>query len=236
MKSCIEDLQKRGYADKAEIIKAKSLSQESLLTMLCSDNAVNRTIAAYNLSALNEAVVDKLLNQLCIEKCLYTKIAICENLKKGNVATAEKMLMYLGEIGNNQYKQLPNKVSAKKSYPLPRDIISRTIGKMNIEIFPLLIDSLNILDVLEVSELLDAVGYMAFYNPELVNNNNVKVICGVAEKYYENGLIVWKTLQCLSAFPVLLSVKFLQNFYDRDDILGKEAKRSLKIIQEGLKI
>ena len=236
MKSCIEDLQKRGYADNAEIIKAKSLSQESLLTMLCSDNAVNRTIAAYNLSALNEAVVDKLLNQLCIEKCLYTKIAICESLKKGNVAVAEKMLMYLGKIGNNQYKQLPNKVSAKKSYPLPRDIISRTIGKMNIEIFALLIDSFNILDVLKVSELLDAVGYMAFYNPELVNNNNVKVICGVAEKYYENDLIAWKTLQCLSAFPVLSSVKFLQNFYDRDDILGKEAKRSLKIIQERLKI
>ena len=40
------------------------------------------------------------------------------------------MVEYLGQIGNNQHKVLPTNGFNKKSYPLPRDIIARTLAHM----------------------------------------------------------------------------------------------------------
>lgn len=60
-----------------------------------------------------EQAADELLQQLEKEKCLYTRIAICETLEAGDQRTAEKMALYLGRIGTNQYKTVPETVSAK---------------------------------------------------------------------------------------------------------------------------
>lgn len=52
-----------------------------------------------------EEAAEELLSQLAQEKCLYTRIAICEALECGEIHTAEKMTEYLGVIGNNQHRE-----------------------------------------------------------------------------------------------------------------------------------
>ena len=73
---------------------------------------------------------------------MYTKIAICETLQKGNEQTIALMIPYLGRIGNNQYKNIPSKPSQKKSYPLPPDIIARILSNMDSQYIPLFIEYL----------------------------------------------------------------------------------------------
>lgn len=234
MKSSKNDLQKRGYAYTEDIEKLKEFSQSDLVNLLHSNNAVTRTSAAYNLSATKEVVAKELLKQLCSEKCLYTKIAICQCLEKGNIDTAKQMINYLGKIGTNQHKQLPPIVSAKKSYPLPRDIIARSLGRMNVSVFPLLLNVLKSNDILSISEALDAIGFMAFYHQELVTEINAKVIYETINNYDNNSLIIWKCILCLSAFPLDKSIVVLKHFAIQDNILGKEARRSLMIINKKL--
>ena len=52
------------------------------------------------------------------------------------------MVEYLGQIGNNQHTVLPTNGFNKKSYPLPRDIIARTLAHMKEDILPVLMDVL----------------------------------------------------------------------------------------------
>lgn len=66
-----------------------------------------------------DTVTDALLTRLAVEKCLYTRLAICETLEKGDAGTARKMVPYLGKIVNNQHRCLPEKVSA---FPLNESI------------------------------------------------------------------------------------------------------------------
>lgn len=234
MKSSDCQLRKRGTASPEDFEYVKDKSRAELLNLLHEDMAAIRTAAAYQLSDIHVndyEVVSNLLNQLMAEKCLYTKIAICDALKKGNQDTARLMTEYLGKIGNNQYKTLPERPSNKKSYPLPRDIIARTMGNMQVEIFPVLEEILSGGEISKLSEGLDAIGFMVYYHPELVTFKNAKIIYEVMEQYADNPLIMWKSIVCLSSFPLEQSVKILQRFIGNGDILEEEAKRSLKLIQ-----
>ena len=76
-----------------------------------------------------EQAADELLQQLEKEKCLYTRIAICETLEAGDQRTAEKMALYLGRIGTNQYKTVPETVSAKKVLSTSAGYYSALYGK-----------------------------------------------------------------------------------------------------------
>lgn len=227
LKSNQEDLQKRGYATRTEINALKRLSPAELICLLHSNCAVSRTAAAYNLTYV---FAEELLKQLSQETCLYPKIAICAALEKGNESTAKSMCDYLGRIGNNQHKTIPEQVSAKKSYPLPRDIIARTLGKMNPMVLPVLIDMLKCDDLSKTSEVLDAIGFMIFYHPELVSRESLKTIVETANHNRGNDLIVWKHIICLSAFPISESITILRNYASRNDILGEEARRSIRMI------
>lgn len=228
IKSNQEDLQKRGYATQTEINALERLHAAELICLLHSECAVSRTAAAYNLTYL---FPKELLKQLSQETCLYPKIAICAALEKGNESTAKSMCHYLGRIGNNQYKTIPKKVSAKKSYPLPRDIIARTLGKMNPMVLPVLLDILKCDDLSKIGEVLDAIGFMVFYHPELVSQESLKTIVETANHNRGNDLIVWKHIICLSAFPISESITILRNYASRNDILGEEARRSIRMIR-----
>lgn len=206
------------------------LPQKQLIKLLHSNCAITKTSAAYNLSPIGPSVANELLKQLSVEKCLYTKIAICKSLEQGNIDTAEQMIKYLGIIGNNQHKKLPDRVSAKKSFPLPRDIIARSLSKMDVSIFPLLLEVLNSGSETQIREVLDAVGFMAFYNCKLANKKTAKEIYKIIEKHKGNDLIIWKSILCLSAFPLPKSVELLTAFSHQTNIFGKEANRSLKLI------
>jgi hypothetical protein len=161
---------------------------------------------------------------------LYTKNAICRKLEQGGPDTASQMIKLLGRIGNNQYKQLPDRSSRKKSYPLPRDIIARSLGRMSVGVYPVLIDVLQCKKTETISEALDAIGYMTFYNKQLSTENNAQAAFNVMDEYSNNSLILWKAIICLSAFPSEKTKMILESFINQNNLLGEEANRSLKLI------
>lgn len=229
MRSSKADLQKRGFASEEDFAALSDCTEEQLLTLLHDQSAVVRTAAAHHISSRDCKVADELLIQLMNEKCLYTKIAISECLEKGTAETAGKMSLYLGKIGQNQYKKLPDAVSAKKSFPLPRDIIARALGKMEPSILPVLIKVLDGGDLSKISEVLDAIGYMIFYHRQLANHENARRICQIEKRFEEEPLLLWKMILCLSAFPLDETELILEKYTWRQDILGREAERSLAI-------
>ncbi|MDA0054579.1 hypothetical protein OFR37_06640 [Brachyspira hyodysenteriae] len=239
LKSDLYKLENRGMALEDDINTMKNKSLEELIYCLNDDNAVIRTSASINLKYYidDDNVQDELLVQLSKEKSLYTKIAICETLQSGNINTAEKMTEYLGIIGNNQYKKLPKKISSKKSYPLPRDIIARTLSKMDISILPALIKILKSSNLIKIYEALDAFGYICFYNKDLQNKKNLEYIIKLMNKYKDDKFLIWKCLTCLSAFNLEKSREILNTFINKDneDILSLEAQRSLSILNKKTK-
>lgn len=228
MKSSNEDLHKRGYVTKKDIELFPVTSQEQLLNMLHSNDAVTRTLAACHLVAKDERAASELLKQLLVEQCLYTKIAICDSLEKGDCTTAKLMVQYLGKIGNNQHHTLPDKVSKKKSFPLPRDIIARSLGRMSVEIFPVLQEVVKGSEVHKILEVLDAIGLMVYYNQELATSEYVNLILSLLEYDINQLMILWKAILCLSVFPLPESKKVLLHYVDRTDVIGMEAQRSLR--------
>lgn len=74
------------------------------------------------------------------------------------------MFEYLGKIGNNQHKVLPSNGFNKNNYPLPRDIIARTLAHMNEVILPELLDVLKSNNILAIREVIDAIGFICFYH------------------------------------------------------------------------
>ncbi|PTY39497.1 hypothetical protein [Brachyspira hampsonii] len=235
LKYDLDKLANRGMALEEDVDAIKYKSLEDIIDCLNSDNAVIRTSASMNLKyyIYEDNVQNKLLLQLSKEKSLYTKTAICETLQCGDIDTAKKMKEYLGIIGNNQYKKLPKKVSSKKSYPLPRDIIARTLAKMNAEIFPVLIEVLTSDDLSKIYEAIDAFGYIVFHNKSLQSEKNLNYIINLMNKYKDDKLLIWKCLTCLSAFNLERSRDILNTFINEDDedILSLEAKRSLSILK-----
>ncbi|MEI0517424.1 hypothetical protein [Brachyspira murdochii] len=233
LKSDLDKLKNRGLPLEEDVILLKNKSLEDLIYCLNDNDASVRTSAAINLKYYADKAADYLLFRLFEEDSLYTKIAICETLEAGNIDTARKMAEYLGKIGNNQYKKLPKKVSSKKSYPLPRDIIARILAKMNADILPVLIEVLQSDDLLKIYEAIDSFGYMCFYNETLQNEKNIEYIINLINKYKDDKLLIWKCLTCLSAFNLEKSRDILNSFinkYGYEDILYWEAMRSLNIL------
>lgn len=232
MKSSEADLRRRGLADCSDIEALSGRSFEELTKLLFSGQAAVRSAAAFHLKDHADAAASLLLDRLSAESCLYTRIAICEALEGGGRSTAEKMTEYLGVIGNNQYKVLPDRVSAKKSYPLPRDIIARTMGKMDPSVLPVLLHTLETAGELKVREALDAVGFMVFYHEEVAGSGNIGPVLTVVDRYPEDVIILWKQILCLSAFPLKESENILEGMAKRNDILGNEARRSIQCIRK----
>lgn len=234
LKSDLERLKNRGMPLEEDVKLLENKSLKELIKCLNDDDAIIRTSAAINLKQYinKNKVCSSLLLQLSKEKSLYTKIAICETLQNGNIDSAKEMINYIGKIGDNQYKKLPEKVSLKKTYPMPRDIIARTLSKMNIDIFPILIGILEGDDLIKIYEVIDAVGFMVFHNKDLSNDKNLNYIINLIKKYKDNKLVLWKCITCLSAFNLEKSKDTLNSFVNNDnkDIFSLEAKRSLSIL------
>ncbi len=232
MKSTILDLESRGYIDNIDLRPYERLTKDILLEQLNSTCAIDRSIAANLLSTyLDCKVAIALLQRLNSEKALYTKIEICKTLESGDVNTAKEMMKYLGKIGNNQYCTLPTSSSKKKSYPLPRDIIARSLARMSLSIFPLLLARLDIDDPRYISELVDAIGFMVFYNQELATNDVLHVILNTMDKNKMNAVVYWKCITCLSAFPTSESLYVLAKIdKESSGLIKQEAKRGIDII------
>ncbi|MGL4391896.1 MAG: HEAT repeat domain-containing protein [Fusobacteriaceae bacterium] len=233
-KSDLDLLRKRGYIENYDLIKFSELDKTELIKMLHDEMPVHRSIASkvlglkYGLE--DEQIVDALLEQLSKEKKLYTRLEICSTLENGSSLVAKKMISYLGKIGSNQHKFILSKPSLKSSYPLPRDLISRSLARMKREIMPVLLEVLDSDDLDKISEILDAIGFLAFYDKDATTMQDMNKVIETIEKYSNNKIIFWKGIICLSAFPFVETKKFLQNIIENNtnNLYVEEAKRSLK--------
>ena len=242
MKSSKEDLKKRGYIEDDDITNDyKLLTLDELCVLVKSRKAFERTIAirllenCNNISQLDLGII--LLETLVKEKSLYTKIEICSALEKGDSEIAKQMLSYVGKIGKNQHVKLPNEVSEKISYPLPRDIIARVMGKMNKSVLPILVEALNDYDVFAIREVIDGIGFLCFYNDIPNEGIVVKELIKCYEEYKYDYILRWKITMAFSAFNNEFVISELKKIIrnDNEEIIIKEAYRALKLIEKRYK-
>ncbi|MBU3107075.1 hypothetical protein [Clostridium gasigenes] len=237
MKSSKYDLRNRGYIEDMDIDKSCLVENTDLFEIIEYKKAYERTLAIRLLSKdnnINQLEFHKLILDILVrEKSLYTKIEICNVLDRGGDETLIEMFKYVGRIGKNQHKELPKAVSKKNSYPLPRDIIARTIGKMNISVLSTLLKELNECDVIEARELVDAIGFLCFYNKEADNEIAIKELINCYEKCKEDNIIRWKIVMSFSAFNNKTIISKLKEIIKIEsiDIVKKEAERSLNLIK-----
>lgn len=237
MKSSDSQLRSRGLITSIDIQQYNNDTQADLLEMLNSKEAYKRTIAVKLLSEkydLNDDLIRLFLHTLKQEKKLYTKIELCDALSKGDVQSAKIMIEYLGRIGNNQHKELPTNGFNKKSYPLPRDIIARTMAHMKEEILPMLMGVLKTNNIPGIREVIDAIGFICFYNRIHSNTQIVDVLILCLKENYNDDIIRWKLVRAFESFNDNKVIKILMDIEQNDSqpIIKNEAKRSLSIISD----
>lgn len=233
MKSSNEALRRRGYINCDEYIE-NGYTQDEIQTMLLSKEAYNRSRAIQCLKKvqdINDNEIKQLVEMLTVEKALYTKIYVCELLSSLGEDSIHELIPYLGKIGSNQYTEIPNQVSKKKSYPLARDIVARTLAVMPISCYPSIIKILDYGNMNQILEILDAIGYMAFYHPGIRNIKDIKKLNQVYETYKDNTLMVWKLVTCLSGFSYRITSSLLDTI-EREQkhlTIHKEIERTRKL-------
>jgi len=222
--------EKRGFTTELENNLFINKSDIELIPLLESNDPKERTSSATILGQRrSEKAISTLCEQLKNEKALYSKIAISEALGQIGRPAIKRLVKYLGEIGNNQHKTLPNKIFNKWSYPLPRDITARTICKIGDSI---LVDLNNILvngNKKQIYEAIDAIGYISFY---CENKISFEILEKSLQKYSDDEIIKWKITRALSAFPGKKSETILLDILEtsKKPELKWEAVRSLGLI------
>jgi HEAT repeat protein len=177
-------------------------------------------------------LIRRFLHHLKQEKKLYTKIELCDALLKGGVQSAKIMVEYLGKIGNNQHTVLPAKSFNKTSYPLPRDIIARTLAHMKEEILPVLMDVLKTNNIPAIREVIDAIGFLCFYNNIHTNTHLTNALILCLRTNFTDNIIRWKLVTAFGSFNDSNIIQALKELEENDLQLDirNEAKRSLNII------
>ena len=220
----------RGFTTEVENNLFISKSDIELIHLLKSNNPKERTSSATILGQRkSEKAIFALCEQLKNEKALYSRITISRALGKIGKPAINELVKYLGKIGNNQHKTLPKKIFNKWSYPLPRDIIVRTICKIGDSI---LVDLNNILvngNKKQIYEAIDAIGFISFYSE---NKMSFEILEKSLQKYSDDEIIKWKITRALSAFPGEKSEIILLDILEttKKPELEWEAVRSLGLI------
>lgn len=227
MKSTFKKLESRGYVEIATEQKYSNINFQEKITLLQSKLPADRTLGARLLiKNSNLASINYLIEALRIETKLYSKIEICNTLASFEKEAVDSLINQLGEIGSNQYSNVPEKQFLKKNYPLPRDICSRILIRIGEPALPNLVKELTTNDLKKLSEVIDAIGFICFYNQQ----NGIFDL--LKKCYYRNekhDLIKWKLIRAMSAFSE--SEKFLKQIFDSsNDRLKLEIKRSLKLL------
>ncbi len=234
MKGTPDQLIKRGFLAKGEELQFLDLSFHEKIVLLKSNTPEKRTLAARLLANQSKSdAIEYLINALKLETKLYPKLEICNSLVNYKQHAVKPLVKILGEIGNNQHKTVPGKDFKKSSYPLPRDIASRTlarIGENALAELSIVIASGN---MNQISEAVDAIGYVCYYS------YNSEFFVKLKDCYLKNNgsdLIRWKIIRAMSGFPE--SLTFLGEEYQKiqNDKFKKEIKRSLLLIKTRLEI
>ena len=207
----------RGYVEGEKEIKPfYDLRKEQLIELFESDVATDRTIAIRCLhkgKLFTKEDIKYLCESLMNEKKLYVRLEIEKVLTDIGAENLPVLISYLSLIGNNRHLSR-GKTSLKKSYPLPRDIIARIIGHFDLENVNVdtLYEMMFTLERNQLSEMIDGIGFLTFYNPSLsteVYFNRMKLF--VRSKYLGDDLIMWKFYMYCSAFSKIKECReFLQ--------------------------
>lgn len=225
-RSSISDLEKRGYIQHLDFASTASKSAKKNLAMLKSESALDRSIAAKMLQFKidRSEVVKALLLHLEKEDALYTRLEICDTLALSGPEGAQIMMDYLGKIGDNQYCSLPKRISKKASYPLPRDIVARTMGKMERNCIQVLLEGLKTNDLNKLRELIDGIGYLC--SRENCNKNKVFRALKSCYDRTDDEIVRWKIVIAYRTVKPY-SINELKMLSKGKNIIAREAKASL---------
>lgn len=222
--------QKRGEIDDYFKSKFSGFSSEHLIGLLEERDARTRTAAATVLGERKSLeAIAALCQRLSKEKALYSKMAVSEALANIGVSALPEMTQYIGKIGKNQHKELPGEIFKKWNYPLPRDIVIRTIVKIGTPALPHLCNTLLNADSSVAAEVIDAIGHISFYGKD---HHSLDVLIAALDKYEHpavDAVVPWKILRALQAFPQQQSLDVLRKYFldSNDPQLRREAARSL---------
>lgn len=229
MKSTKEQLAQRGFL--SADLYSKFLSYNKQLELLKSPIPTDRTLAARLLKneTKTEEAIEHLITALKKEKKLYPKIEISETLIEYGKPSVPPLITLLGKVGTNQHKAVPEKEFKKDSYPLPRDISSRILAHIGTVALPELLNNLETLDGSQLSEAIDAIGFICFYD---YNPDTYEQLLNYYHKNTENGLIQWKIIRAMSAFPESENFLALEKQSQKNERLKKEIERSIAVIKK----
>jgi HEAT repeat protein len=190
---------KRGQTSRQEDSAFSMLSDQELFALIDDNDAQKRTSAIRLLGERqNSAAVHLLCERLKKEPALYTRIAISEALGKIGAPAIPELIRLLSQVGHNQHDALPLKGFYKKSYPLPRDIVTRTLIKIGRPALQPLEQVVLAADRPRLLEAVDGIGHIAFYQKDLSSET---VLLGTYSKYPDDPVILWKIVRALQAFP-----------------------------------
>lgn len=232
-KSSIEDLISRGFIDHINNDKLNEYNDYDIYELLESKIPTERSIAARlfneNKPLRNNTIA--LITALKKETKLYSKIEICNALTIQGINDIDLLIKEQGKIGKNQHTMLPTKPFLKKSYPLPRDIISRILIRMPISILEELIMLSEGLDKKGMREFIDVVGHLSFQHN---NTDAYQYIMKWFWQYEDDDVIRWKIYRACSAFKQ--SEKFLaeRKAKETNDMIISEIERSLSAVEDKL--
>jgi len=218
---------KRGFVSNEEISSFETLSDTEIIELLQSNKAIERTAAASILGKRRiSGSIFPLIEALKKEKALYAKIAISEAFGNMGEAAAKELVTFLGKIGKNQHKTLPDKPFEKWNYPLPRDIVARTITKIGETALAPILQSIPKMEKGALSEAIDAIGFISFYGG---NKSAFQTLINLLDIYKNDDLIVWKIIRSLQSFPSPGTEKILEYFlvHHNQQAIRWEAARSL---------
>jgi hypothetical protein len=230
MKSKQEQLISRGYLAKGVESEYLNKSFDEKIELLQSEIPIDRTLGAKLLAnSKNGKTIDYLINALTVEKKLYPKIEISNSLVSCGQPSIKPLIEILGKVGTNQHTRVPEKEFKKDSYPLPRDIASRTLVRFGRDALNGLGKVLLGNDEKQLSEAIDAIGYICFYDCEHLIYVKLK---DCYSKDSQNDLIKWKIIRAMSGFRE--SEHFLreQKQKNHNGRIEKEIERSLLLIKK----
>jgi len=231
MKSSEEQLKSRGFITIGYEKGFSDLSFNERIKLLRSDSPVERSLGARLLSNNNNAEsVSHLILALTIEKKLYPKIEICNSLVSFGKKAVVPLTGFIGKVGKNQHRKVSETKFKKDNYPLPRDIVCRTLIRIGDDALPYLSDMLDSKEINVLSEVIDTIGFICFYKSD---RGIYSKLLECFDRNPDNDLIRWKIFRALSAFPESASFLETQRLITVNQKIILEIDRSLFLIEKG---
>jgi len=231
MKSTVDQLYKRGHIQEPRPGQYSDYDTGMIGKMLLSEDPRKRSLGAAIIAQKPDPAYCKMLCMALVkEKKLYSKIAMSKALIAIGHDSVKHLLPLLGKIGTNQHKAIPVERFRKNSYPLPRDIVSRIIGKIGPKALPELEEVLRTGRKDEISEAIDAIGYIAFYNNDY---RSLPALLNMLETHDGDELIHWKSIRALQAYTDDAAEEYLNRVMRENSgcALVIEAARSIGQIE-----